>query len=275
MELNITASIVLFNSNADEIEHVISCFTSKTLHLKLYLIDNSKNDDLKYLGNVENVEYIFLGKNIGYGAAHNVAISLSGKGSPYHLVLNPDISFKPEIIEQAFRYMENNSKVGMLSPKILYPDGRPQHMCRMLPTPFDLIARRFMPGFIKPFFRKSLNNYTLEKLDYKKIHNIPNLPGSFMFLRNKALKEVGGFDENFFMYLEDIDLTRRIHTKYDTIYYPDIEITHALEQGSYKSGKLLKYHIQSALYYFNKWGWFNDEARSKINKSLEKKLKND
>ena len=273
---SITASIVLFHSDAREIEKVIDCCRSSILNVKIFLIDNSSNDNLKFLDNLDNVEYNFLGKNIGYGAAHNIAITKSQQQlSKYHIVLNPDISFKPEILEQAFNYMESNTGVGMISPKIIYPDGRPQYMCRMLPTPFDLIARRFTPAFIRPIFKQSLNEYTLANLDYQKIHNIPNLPGSFMFLRNKALEEVGGFDVNFFMYLEDIDLTRRIHAKYDTIYYPEIEITHTLEQGSYKSGKLLKYHIQSALYYFKKWGWFFDEERAKVNAILKKKLTNE
>lgn len=274
MEVNkqsITASIVLFHSDVEEIELVIDCCLSSAIDVKVLLIDNSSDDRLKVLAtDKDNVEYHYLAKNIGYGAAHNIAINKSQHySSRYHLVLNPDISFNPEIIEQAFAYMEKNNNVGMLSPKISFPDGKPQFMCRMLPTPFDLITRRFIPKFLHPIFKQSLNNYVLYGLDQNAIHNIPNLPGSFMFLRNDALKEVGAFDENFFMYLEDIDLTRRIHSKYDTIYYPNIEITHTLEQGSYKSGKLLKYHIQSAVYYFNKWGWFLDKERSKVNKSLK------
>lgn len=272
MKFNITASIVLYHSDEVEIKHVIECFKSSSLRLKMYLVDNSANDDLKHLGDLENVEYIYMAKNVGYGAAHNVAITKSATESPYHLVLNPDISFQSEILDQAYEYMEKNSNVGMLSPKIVYPDGRPQFMCRMLPTPFDLIIRRFLPKFLKPFFKKPLENYILSGLDHNSIHNIPNLPGSFMLLRNKAIAEVGGFDEKFFMYLEDIDLTRRIHAKYRTEFYPKIKVIHALEQGSYKSKKLLQYHIESAFYYFKKWGWLIDRERTEINHSLKEKL---
>lgn len=268
----VTGSIVLFHSDESEIRHVISCFFSSTLNTKLYLIDNSSSDRLKILGDMSNVEYVFLNKNVGYGAAHNVAIKKSLSASKYHVILNPDISFDSSVLKNCFEIMERDLEIGLLSPMISYPDGRRQEMCRLLPNPFDLIARRFLPSFIKPFFRKRLDNYIMKGLNYNEIHNIPNLPGSFMFIRNSALDETGGFDENFFMYLEDIDLTRRIQEKYKTLYWPEIRIIHSLEQGSYKKLKLLKYHIESAIYYFNKWGWLKDPVREEINSNLLKEL---
>jgi GT2 family glycosyltransferase len=271
MKFNITASIVLYKTNRTEVEIVIKKFLATSLNVKLYLIDNSPTDILKTLANDDNrIEYIFNNKNVGYGAAHNVAINRTIDKSEFHIILNPDIDFKPEILLQAYNYMKGKDEIGLLSPRILYPDGRHQHMCRMLPSPFNLLVRRFLPKYLKPLFKKNHDNYLLLHLDFNKPYNIPNLPGSFMFINNKALKEVGGFDEHFFMYLEDVDLTRRIHEKFKTIYYPEITITHKLEQGSYKSKILLKYHINSAIYYFNKWGWIADFDRYSINKKLIK-----
>jgi hypothetical protein len=89
-----------------------------------------------------------------------------------------------------------------------------------------------------------------------------------MFSRLDILREVGGFDENFFMYVEDIDLTRRMHQKSKTIYLPDIEVEHGLARGSYKLSKLMLFHINSAIYYFNKWGWLSDKQRKEINQLL-------
>ncbi|KQR72137.1 glycosyltransferase [Pedobacter sp. Leaf176] len=271
-EFDLTASIVLYHSNPKEIEQVIACFFLTTLSVKLYLIDNSLTNELKKLAIDDRIEYVYLGKNVGYGAAHNVALQYSKLVSPYHIILNPDISFDARVLPTALKYMELHEDVGLLSPSIFYPDGSAQLMCRMLPTPFDLIIRRFLPGVFKPVFQKSMDQYLMKDLDYTRTHNIPNLPGSFMFLRNRAIEEVGGFDENFFMYLEDVDLTRRIHQKYKTLYFPEIQIVHALEQGSYKSKKLLQYHIQSAFYYFRKWGWFFDQERSLINRILKKSV---
>ena len=93
-----------------------------------------------------------------------------------------------------------------------------------------------------------------------------------MFLRTEALKKVGLFDENIFMYLEDIDLNRRIFSKYKTIYYPDATVIHEHQKESYKNKKLLKVHIQSAIYYFNKYGWFFDKERTNINRNVLREL---
>ena len=267
---DLTASIVLFHNDAAEVKNVIECFLGSSLNVRMYLVDNSTDESLKVLASDQRVEYIFAGDNLGYGAGHNVAMAKSLSNSPYHIVLNPDIAFEPEILIKAIHYMDRHLDVGLLSPAITFPSGAPQQMCRQLPTPFDLIARRFLPGFIKPLFKKKLNAYIISDLDYTKSHNIPNLPGSFMFLRSSAIQDVGAFDEKFFMYLEDVDLTRRINAKYKTIFYPKINITHSLAQGSYKNPKLLVYHIESALYYFNKWGWYSDKDRKAINNLLAK-----
>ncbi len=271
-KFDITASVVLYHNEISEIEQVIDCFLSSTLKGKLYLIDNSAT---AFLGSCfkahEQIEYIFVGKNLGYGKAHNLAINRSTNEANYHVVLNPDISFSGDILNVAFEYMNSHTDIGMLSPAIYYPNGEPQYMCRLLPTPFDLFGRRFLPGLLKSFFKKRMDSYILKDLDYQTSHNIPNLPGSFMFLRNAAIAEVGAFDEHFFMYLEDVDLTRRIHKKYKTLYYPQISIEHKHDRGSYHSKLLMFYHVKSAIYYFNKWGWFHDRGRKRVNSDLLKK----
>lgn len=87
-----------------------------------------------------------------------------------------------------------------------------------------------------------------------------------------VLDDVGLFDENIFMYTEDIDLTRRIHKKYKTMFWPEVTIIHAHKRGSYKNKRLLKIHIKSAIHYFNKWGWIFDKERHKWNKEILKEL---
>jgi len=265
---DITISIVLFHTDEKEVRNVLNLINRSSLKKKIYLVDNSADDSLRVLSRINNVEYIFNNTNLGYGAGHNIAINKAAGQSEYHLIMNSDIEFNPVILEQAFMCMETNPEIGMLSPQILLPDGELQHFCRKLPTPFDLFVRRFIPGFLKPLFKKYLDNYLLLNKDYSSAMNIPNLPGCFMFVRTHVLLEVGGFDEKFFLYVEDVDLTRRLHEKSITLYYPKIVIQHSLARGSYKVSKLVLYHIASAIYYFNKWGWFNDRERIAINKSL-------
>ena len=75
-----------------------------------------------------------------------------------------------------------------------------------------------------------------------------------MFLRCDSLRKVGLFDPRYFMYPEDIDLTRRINQHYRTVMYPAVEITHNHAQGSYHSTRLLWIHITNMIKYFIKWG---------------------
>jgi GT2 family glycosyltransferase len=86
------------------------------------------------------------------------------------------------------------------------------------------------------------------------------------------LKEVGGFDTRFFMYLEDFDLTRRIHRISRTIFYPDVSVIHEFNKGSYSNFTLLWRHIVSAVKYFFKWGWILDEERKKFNEKVLSQL---
>ncbi len=261
----INASIVLYHNKKEQLTKVINSFLNTDMKVKLYLVDNSSNDDLKELANIDNrIEYIFNNANLGYGTAHNIAMRKSiSDGVPYHLVLNPDIYFENSVLEELFSYMEQNQDIGNIIPQIRYPDGDIQHLCKLLPTPTDLILRRFIP--LKSWKEKRNQNYELRWTGYDKVMNVPSLSGCFMFLRCEVLKDIGLFDENIFMYLEDTDLNRRIHTKYKTIFYPKVEVIHEYAKESYVNKKLLKYHIQSAIYYFNKYGWMFDKERKKIN----------
>ena len=269
----ITASIVLYHNKKEQLLKVIKSFLNTDLKVKLYLVDNSSNDDLKELEKIdERVEYIFNNVNLGYGRAHNIAMEKSVEDDVlYHIVLNPDIYFESGVLEKLFDYMEKNSEIGNVLPKVLYPYGEVQHLCKLLPTPTDLILRRFIPS--KNWKEKRNDLYELRFSGYEKVMSVPSLSGCFMFLRVSALKEVGLFDESIFMYLEDVDLNRRLHAKYKTIFYPEVSIVHEYAKESYKSKKLLMFHIQSAVYYFNKWGWFFDKQRDEINQKCLSDLK--
>jgi GT2 family glycosyltransferase len=140
-----------------------------------------------------------------------------------------------------------------------------------LPAPADLIARRFLPAI---FIKKRMQRFEMHESGYDKIIEVPYMSGCFMFLRVDALKKIGLFDERFFMYPEDIDLTRRMHGAYKTIFYPHAEIMHVHERGSYKSWRLFFVHITNMIKYFNKWGWIFDRERKRINKDTLAQFKN-
>ena len=272
--MKLSASIVLYNTKIDELKRVIDSYFAYTGEKQLFLVDNSPTDSLKEIVKIypnNDIYYIFNNENMGYGKAHNIAIKKSiEQNLPYHIILNPDIIIEKGSLEKLTEYMEQHPEVGNIMPKIIYPNGELQYLCKLLPSPIDLIFRRFIP--IKKWKDAINERYELHSFGYDKIKNIPNLSGCFMFLRTEALKKVGLFDENIFMYLEDIDLNRRIHSKYKTIYYPDAIVIHEHQKESYKNRKLLKAHIQSAIYYFNKYGWLFDKERTAINKNVLKDL---
>lgn len=263
MNFEIIASIVLYHNDREKLTQVIDSFLNTELSVKLILIDNSESDGLQNLSADPRVEYIFNNKNLGFGRAHNIALRESIQVSKYHLVLNPDIYFDKGVLEELYSFMERESDVGQLMPKILYPNGEIQYLCKLLPTPFDLMFRRFF-GFLS--ITKERNEiYELQASGYNQIMNVPYLSGCFMFFRSSALKKIGFFDERIFMYIEDADITRRLHQSYRTLFYPFTHVYHHYAKGSYKSFKLMLFNIHGAFIYFTKWGWFNDPERVKIN----------
>ncbi len=266
---DITCSIVLYNNHPDEIKITAGCFLGSNLQVKLFLIDNSPTDKLRSCVSHPNCEYIFNGKNVGYGAGHNIAIRQSILTSTYYLVLNPDIRFNPEVLEGLFAFMNDNPDVGLSMPKVRYETGELQYLCKKLPTPIDLFARRFIPALLKNTFKKVLDEYELKHKNYHSIMQVPNLSGCFMFIKTKLFPIAGMFDEQYFLYLEDTDLSRRINEYSLTVYYPYETIVHGYQKASYKNFKLLTYHLSSSIKYFNKWGWFKDRMRDVVNTYLE------
>lgn len=267
----LSVSLVLYNHQYSQVEELIISVLACPFKVRLSIIDNSPRDKFaRELPSGLPISYNFVGKNLGYGRAHNLAIEKSLKHAKYHLVLNPDIRFLPAALQQMIHYLDANPNIGLLMPKVLYPSGEIQHLCKLMPTPFDLIMRRFIPNFLQPWFKPRMEKYELKHKDYNQGMEVPNLSGCFMLMRCEALQYTGMFDDRFFMYLEDTDLCRRINQQFQTVYYPEVSIIHHYEKGSYKNTRLLLYHISSAFKYFGKYGWFFDTVRSTVNKMAVK-----
>jgi GT2 family glycosyltransferase len=251
----------------------VTSFLNATTDAQLYLIDNSPSSQYQRSFSHPRIRYHHNSKNVGFGAGHNIVLRqiLQSENHRYHLILNPDVYFTSGVITQLIAYMSTDNSVGLLMPKVLYPDGNIQRLCKLLPSPTTLFARRFLK--FSPFWMNRLNHlYEMHFTDYNKIMDVPFLSGCFMFLRVEALRKVGIFDEKIFLYTEDTDLSRRIHQFYRTVFYPEVSIYHHNEKASYKNAMMLLHHIRSAITYFNKWGWFNDSERDLINQQTVMKL---
>ena len=262
----INISIVLYHPDWEQevLPLVEELLKVKNLQ-KLYLLDNSEEREVhpKRVIRDPKLRYMHMPENLGYGKAHNIALRESAYAqTDLHLVMNSDIRVKAEDIDAMHDWMMTHPEVGQLMPRVVNPDGTQQYLAKRLPSPLDVFGRRFLPAWM---MKRRNRLFELRDKDLTRPVNAPYLSGCFMMLRTKAAVEAGLFDERFFMYPEDIDLTRRIHRNYLTLYYPEWTIVHAHARDSYKNKHMLRIHIRNMCLYFNKWGWFFDSERYAFN----------
>ncbi len=247
----VNVSIVTYHTPEQELHVCLQSLQNCKLINRIDIIDNGSEQRLElfFRNNYPLVRYI-ANQNTGYGAAHNISMQQSiDQGVKYHLVLNSDIYFNAGTIERCIDYMDNHPQIGQLIPAVTFPDGSFQPVCHPLPTPWNLISHRFLPHWINT---KARNRYEMRCYDMTQPINVPYHHGCFMLFRSSVLKEIGLFDSRYFMYPEDIDITRRIHAHYQTIYYPHVSIVHAHRAQSKTNLRLLWIHITNILKYFRK-----------------------
>ena len=259
----LNVSIVLYRPDWEQVSALTHALLQSQRVNRVYWIDNSPQAAEQLPLQSERIQYQHNSINLGYGAAHNIAIRESIYDNiPFHLVINPDIILDAKELDRMLDFVSQNPLVGSLMPKVTYPNGQLQYLCKLLPTPLDVFGRRFLPS---AWIAQRNHRYEMRASGYDKIMNIPYLSGCFMLLRTEAVKQARLFDERFFMYPEDMDLTRRIHRNYLTVYFPYATIIHNHEKASYKSLKMLWIHMVNICRYFNKWGWFRDKERQLFN----------
>lgn len=273
MDKKVSLSIVLYNNDKHEIISLVSSILNySNEHYHIYIIDNSTTDIANTWFNNKRILY-YKSDNMGFGYGHNIAMKLAIQdGSQFHFIVNPDIILEENNISDLVEYISNNDDIGVLMPKIISKNGELQYLCKLLPSPIDWLVRRVI--VFKSIKERIDYTFEMRFSDYDETMEVPFLSGCFLLFNLNIFKKIEMFDENIFMYCEDIDLTRRIYTsKYKSLYYPSVSIIHNHMGGSKTNRRLLKYAIKSSIYYFNKWGWFFDESRKKINKGIKQKYK--
>ena len=250
MDIKVTGCIVTFNNMRTIGKAIDTLLKNTKCNFRLIIVDNGSTDGTrefikeKYPG----IEMIETEKNIGFGAGHNLI--MDKLDSDYHAIINPDVIIKDDIISEMTAYLEEHKEVGMLSPKIEFPDGRPQILGKRIPKPYYLIASRLRgkkPG-------RLLREYAMLDEDMSKPRQIENATGCFMLIRTELFKEIGGFDKRYFMYFEDCDLTRTVNETSQVLYYPYCTVYHEWGRESKKNFRLKVIQIQSMLRYYRKWG---------------------
>ena len=253
--LDCTASIVAYDNSPQMLRSAVESFLSCSLKTHLYIVDNSPYPVLKNVFNDLPVEYYFYGQNVGYGKAHNWAIKNSKK-SRYHLIMNPDIVIAPDAIEILVDFMNKNTDVGMVCPRVMNEDDTVQYLNKRYPNVLDLSARRFIPHFLSASLKRRIDHYEMKDVGYDEICDIEVMSGAFMLCQKDVLKTLGGFDPRYFLYFEDVDLSRKFQQYgYRTVYNPNATVIHSWGRASHKNIRMTVIFIANMYRYFNKWGW--------------------
>lgn len=232
-------SIIIVNYNVKEfLQNLIHSIekASSNLTKEIFIIDNASDD-----GSVEfirekfpQVKLIANQKNLGFGKANNLGLNeASGK---YLLMINPDTIVAEDTFEKMIEFFDQNKNVGLAGCKILNPDGTLQLACRRsFPGPWVSFTK--VTG-LSSFFPKSriFARYNLTYLDENQTYEVDAISGSFMMMRKEVYEKVGGFDEQFFMYGEDLDLCYRIQKAgYKVFYVHTTQIIHYKGESTKRS----------------------------------------
>jgi GT2 family glycosyltransferase len=266
-QFDIVATIVNYHMKDD----VLACVRSllrdvegDELRLKIVVVDNNSQDGLSeaLYSAFPDVRFIPLADNVGMGAGNNIA--LREYSASYYFVLNPDILF-PEgqhVVRGLFTMMEAHPRAGICGPQLRYPDGSLQYSCWRFPTLFQPLYSRTSLGNTGRG-KARLHRYIMKDVDHTKQRPVDALMGSALFVRGKAISEVGMFDDGFFMYFEDIDWCVRMWEHGWAVYYvPSVYVVHAHGRGSAKvsgifrplfTNALARIHIRSWIRFMWKW----------------------
>jgi len=248
-------SIIIINYNSSQL--LKSCLNSIRENppdspYEVIVSDNGSQDDSLDMIKSEfpQVKLIENQENLGFSKATNKEIDASS--GEYMFVLNTDIIMLDSTLNSLIDFMDSHPEVGIVGPQLTNPDGKPQPCARPFPTRTHLMLGRRSLLIYVPYFKKK--SASLRTISDKPIE-VDTVAGGAIMLRRKALGDVGKFDERFFLYMEDVDICRRLkQAGWKIIYNPEIKIIHHWEgtTSRYRRRSFLKHHI-SIYKYFQKY----------------------
>ena len=261
--MKLSACIVVYNGAEEALRAAQTVLEYTRRHpLTLYLVDNASPDGsgaaLKAAvadGRLRTapgqaVEVRCRTANGGFGTGHNTI--LPELTSDFHFILNPDIQLTADTLSDLADWMAAHPDCVMARPGLVFPDGRPQRLplrrCALRPMVY-----RQLPAL--KFLAKYNERYLMADKDLTKPTEIEFCTGSFSAVRTAQFVQVGGFDEHYFMYVEDADLTQKMRTTGKVYLVPQYTAIHAWHRAAHRSLKPALWQTGSLLRYFGKWGF--------------------
>ena len=262
-------SVVLFHSNLDQFDNLLRSLTEALSNTELsavpmICVDNSRDPAYALRGRAIcarwrdeaglSIEWVSASVNGGYGAGHNVA--LSKVNSRYHLLLNPDVVLDERAMMEALRLLSSDPQIALLAPIGVGSLGEPEYLAKAYPSVWVLALRAFAPRWLHRLNVKSLARYEMRHhSESRRTRKIPLASGCCMWIRRNALNQVGGFDESYFLYFEDYDLSMKLAQLGDIIESQDVTIVHHGGDAARKGLRHIGWFIAGAIRFFRRWGW--------------------
>ncbi len=261
--------VTLVSTNEKEV--IERCLTSlfddtreSGISFQIVIVDNASTDGTEAMIKEKFPEVVFLSqeKNEGFGKSHNRAIASTE--AKYYFILNPDTFFQKgsHVLKKMYDFMEAHPKIGMIGPKIFYPDGSLQYSCWRFPTFLQPIASRTSIGK-KGRGKNIADHFLMKDFDHESNRPVDAIMGSAMFVRKAALDVTHGFDDRFWMYFEDIDWCKRLwEAGWPIYYFAEVSLQHVHTRASAKvpgiinallKNKFARVHLISWFKYFWKW----------------------
>ena len=192
--------------------------------------------------------------NRGYGAGHNLA--MAEVESQFHLILNPDVELAPDALKLALGTLRNQHDIALLAPQGFSPSGEPEFLAKAYPSVWVLGLRSLAPRWLKTRSGGALARYEMRDAPSEtSLRSITLASGCCMWVRRAVFNDAGGFDESYFLYFEDYDLSLKLARKGTVIEHRDIRIVHHGGGASRKGFQHIRWFIRGAARFFNLWGW--------------------
>jgi len=271
--VHLSVSVVLYNSSLELLQR-----TRESLHrsalfartagclsrVSVEVVDNSSDTNCRLAASRAiselpqsdffSVSYRGLSDNRGFGAGHNSVIP--ALVSDLHLVLNPDAELAEDALCIGITSLLEDEGIALLCPKVTGDDGRQEFLCKRYPSILALMLRAFAPRFVRRFFRSRLHRYEMRSVcKGEQEADVLLASGCFMLIRTRALRAVGGFNDDYFLYFEDFDLSLRLGGQGRLVFNPAMRIVHHGGYAASKGVEHVRYFIKSGITFFNQHGW--------------------